>query len=275
MPCGTMICSLWEGWHRRRARVSDNPDRVQRLTAEAPDPRFAAYRTTRDRGIRNELVEDHRWLALHCAHRFARKGEAFDDLVQVAVLGVLKAVERFDPDRGVRFPSFAMPTVLGELRRHFRDATWSVHVPRGIKERYQTVSAVAEEMQAALGRSPTVAEIAERVGIAVEDALEALELRACYRGMPLPDSDDDAPTAVADRLGVDDPDLEAAEARVTVHALLGVLPSERDREIIRLRFEDGLSQSQIAARIGTSQVQVSRLLRAGLARMRRMFPASA
>jgi RNA polymerase sigma-B factor len=253
--------------------VGDISHRAARLAGAAPDPRFAVYRDTGDRAVRNELVHDHRWLAIHCAHRFAHKGESLDDLIQVAVLGLLKAIERFDPERGVHFVGYAMPTVMGELRRHFRDTAWSVHVPRSTKELYQTVTVVAEELQAALGRSPTVAEIAERAGVPVEDALQALEVRACYRGVPLPAGDDES-AATTRRLGVDDPAMEAAEARVTVEALLDTLPSDRDRELIRLRFVEGLTQSQIAERIGTSQVQVSRLLRASLARMRRKLAAA-
>lgn len=252
--------------------MSDNPDRPDRRTGRAPDTRFATYHATRDRDLRNVLVDEHRWLALHCARRFAHKGEALDDLVQVAVLGLLKAIERFDPGRGVPFVGFAMPTMVGELRRHFRDATWSVHVPRGAKELYQTISAVTEELQAALGRSPTVPEIAGRAGVTVEEALTALEVRACYHGVPLPTSDEEE-SAAATSLGVDDPAIEAAEARVTVGALLRTLPNDRDRWLVHLRFVEGLTQSQIAAQLGVSQVQVSRLLRASLTRMRRKLTA--
>jgi RNA polymerase sigma-B factor len=231
------------------------------------DPRFAEFRKTGDRAIRNELIEEHRWLAVHCARRFAHKGEPIDDLVQVAMLGMLKAVERFDPGYGVVFTTFAVPTIVGELRRHFRDKTWTVHVPRRAKELYQTVSGVIDELGHILGRSPTVPEIAKHAGVTVEDALEALEVSGCYRGVPLaPPSDDD--TADAITLGHDDPGFSAAEARVTISSLIKVLPSERERRIIKLRFVDGLTQSQIAAQVGVSQVQVSRLLRGSLAKMR-------
>lgn len=231
------------------------------------DPRFAEYRRSGDRAVRNALIEEHRWLALHCARRFDHKGEPLDDLVQVAMVGVLKAVERFDPAFGTRFSTFAVPTVVGELRRHFRDRTWSVHVPRRAKELYQTVSGVVDDLHQTLGRSPTMPEIADRAGVTVEEALQALEVSACYRGVPLaPPSDEDpidTPT-----LGTEDVGYLAAEARATVGTLLAVLPGEREREIIRLRFVDGLTQSQIAVEVGVSQVQVSRLLRASLERMR-------
>jgi RNA polymerase sigma-B factor len=236
------------------------------------DPRFAEYRRTGDRLIRNSLIDEHRWLAVHCARRFAHKGEPIDDLVQVAMLGVLKAVERFDPGYGVVFTTFAVPTIVGELRRHFRDKTWSVHVPRRAKELYQVVSGVVDELGQALGRSPTVPEIADHAGISVDDALEALEVSGCYRGVPLaPPGDDETPDAIT--LGHDDPGYSAAEARVTISTLIKALPSERERTIIKLRFVDGLTQSQIAAQVGVSQVQVSRLLRASLAKMRRKLVA--
>jgi len=237
------------------------------------DPRFAAYRRTGDREIRNALIEEHRWLAVHCARRFAHRGEPLDDLVQVAMVGILKAVDRFDPDFGVVFSTFAVPTVVGELRRHFRDKTWSIHVPRRAKELYQTVTGVVDELTQILGRSPTVPEIADRAGVTVEDALEALEVSGCYRGVPLaPPGDDDTADAVT--LGNDDPGFRATDAKLTVDVLLEALPTEREREIIRMRFVEGLTQSQIAARIGVSQVQISRLLRASLGKMRRKLNAS-
>ena len=256
--------------HRERSRR-----REQRLRGAAPgtggggtvDPRFAEYRATGDRRIRNELVEEHRWLALHCARQFARKGEPLDDLVQVATVGVLKAVDRFDPTFGVVFSTFAVPTITGELRRHFRDKTWSVHVPRRAKELYQSVSGVAEELSQTLMRSPTVPEIAHRSGTTVEEALEALEVRASYRGVPLATpGDDERPDAPG--VGTEDAGYNAAEARLTVGRLLSTL-GERDRTIVELRFLYGLTQSEIACRVGVSQVHVSRLLRAALQRMRR------
>jgi RNA polymerase sigma-B factor len=231
------------------------------------DPRFAEFRRTGDRDVRNALIEEHRWLAVHCARRFAHKGEPLDDLVQVAMVGILKAVDRFDPDYGVVFSTFAVPTVVGELRRHFRDKTWSIHVPRRAKELYQTVSGVVDELTQILGRSPTVPEIADRAGVSVEDALEALEVSSCYRGVPLaPPSDDDTADAVT--LGDDDPGYRATDAKLTVTTLLEALPTERERRIIKMRFVEGLTQSQIAAEIGVSQVQISRLLRASLDKMR-------
>ncbi len=236
------------------------------------DERFERYRASGDRELRNELIEEHRWLAVHCAQRFAHKGEPLDDLVQVAMLGVLKAVERFDPTYGVVFSTFAVPTIVGEIRRHFRDTTWAVHVPRRLKDLHHTVNVAVTELGQVLGRSPTVEEIAERAGVPVEEVLETLEAGRSYSRVPLTppsaDESDDEPN-----LGEDDRQLEAAEARMTVAELMATLPA-RERRIVELRFMGGMTQSQIAARVGVSQVQVSRLLRASLAKMNDTFAGS-
>jgi RNA polymerase sigma-B factor len=228
---------------------------------------FRRYRATGDRALRNDLIERHRSLALHCAKRFAGKGEPLDDLVQVAMLGVLKAVERYDPDRGTAFTTFCVPTVLGELRRHFRDATWAVHVPRRAKDLQHTVRTAADQLSQALGRSPTVPEIAEHAGASVEDVLDALEAARCYRHSSLDPPADEAPDGVHAALATVDRGLDAVDATSTVERLLEVLPP-RERRIVELRFAHGLSQSRIADHVGVSQVQVSRLLRASLGRMR-------
>jgi RNA polymerase sigma-B factor len=229
--------------------------------------RFREYRQTRDRALRNRLIEDHRWLALHCAKRFANKGEPLDDLVQVAMLGVLKAVERYDPEYGATFATFAVPTITGELRRHFRDTTWAVHVPRRAKDMQHTVKVAVDELGQFLGRSPTVEEIANHAGVDVEDVLEALEAARCYRKTPLAaPSDDDSEAAGIAGFGGPDREMDAVEAAATVRTLLGTLPA-RERRIVELRFMGGLTQSQIAELVGVSQVQVSRLLRASLTRL--------
>jgi RNA polymerase sigma-B factor len=229
--------------------------------------RFREYRATGDRDLRNALIADHRWLALHCAKRFANKGEPFDDLIQVALLGVLKAVERYDPDFGATFATFAVPTITGELRRHFRDTTWAVHVPRRAKDLQHTVKVAVNELGQILGRSPTVDEIAGQAGVPVEEVLEALEAARCYRKTPLAAaSDDEAGVDDLSTLGGSDRDLDAVEAAATVERMLETLPA-RERRIVELRFLGGLTQSQIAELVGVSQVQVSRLLRASLARM--------
>ena len=229
--------------------------------------RFREYRATGERDLRNALIADHRWLALHCAKRFANKGEPFDDLIQVALLGVLKAVERYDPDFGATFATFAVPTITGELRRHFRDTTWAVHVPRRAKDLQHTVKVAVNELGQILGRSPTVDEIAGHAGVPVEEVLEALEAARCYRKTPLAaSSDDEAGVDDLSTLGGSDRGLDAVDAAATVERMLETLPA-RERRIVELRFLGGLTQSQIAELVGVSQVQVSRLLRASLARM--------
>jgi RNA polymerase sigma-B factor len=237
------------------------------------DARFHAFRATSDRDLRNQLIEEHRWLAVHCAQRFAHKGEPLDDLVQVAMLGVLKAVERFDPTYGVVFSTFAVPTIVGELRRHFRDTTWAVHVPRRLKDLHHTVNVAVTELGQAFGRSPTVEEIAERAGVPVEEVLETLEAGRSYSRVPLAPPSNDEPDDEPN-LGEVDRQMEAAEARMTVAGLMEVLPA-RERKIVELRFMAGLTQSQIAERVGVSQVQVSRLLRASLAKMNRTLVGAA
>jgi RNA polymerase sigma-B factor len=238
-------------------------------TAERRDDseRFRRYRATGDRKLRNALIEDHRWLALHCAKRFANKGEPLDDLIQVAMLGVLKAVERYDPDFGATFATFAVPTITGELRRHFRDTTWAVHVPRRAKDLQHTVKVAVNELGQVLGRSPTVEEIAAQAGVPVEEVLEALEAARCYRKTPLAGTGDDGELDDLSTLGDHDIGLDAVDAAATVGRLLDELPP-RERRIVELRYMGGLTQSQIAELVGVSQVQVSRLLRASLARMK-------
>jgi RNA polymerase sigma-B factor len=241
---------------------------MQKLSDAEVQELFAAWREHGDVDARNRLVEHHRWLTGYCANRFTQRGESREDLIQVASVGLVHAVDRFDPSRGVAFSTFAVPTIVGELRRHFRDKTWSVHVPRRGKELYQAVGAVIEDLTAVLGRSPTVAEIADRAGVSVEDALEALEVRDCYRTVSFDPPDDDGADGNDSFLGMTDLGFDAAEARCVVGALLDTLPTARDRLIVELRFIEGLTQSEIGARVGVSQVQVSRLLQANLERMR-------
>jgi len=232
------------------------------------DPRFDEWHRTGDRRMRNALVEDHMWLASFCASRFSHRGEARDDLVQVALFGLVNAVDRFDPNRGLAFSTFAVPTIMGELRRYFRDKTWSVHVTRRAKEASRTIAVVADVLTAARGRKPTVAEIAEQSGLSADQVLEALEVNDLRRSISLDAADDDEPRE-ASAVSGDDRGFASAEARTVVASLLHALPTPRDRYIVKLRFVECLSQSEIARRIGVSQVQVSRLLRTNLDRMRR------
>jgi RNA polymerase sigma-B factor len=218
---------------------------------------------------RDALVERHLGLARHLALRYRDSGEPLDDLVQVASLGLVKAAERFEPERGIAFTTFAVPTVLGELRRHFRDRGWAIHVPRDLKE---ASLRVARALAQHSGRSPTPAELAEQTGLPVETVLEALEVSdaGAHRALSLDapvGAQEDGGATVIDQLAADDDGFDRAHDRVTLERLARVL-DEREREVLRLRFDEDLTQSQIGVRLGVSQMQVSRILRGALARMR-------
>jgi RNA polymerase sigma-B factor len=223
--------------------------------------KFSEYRRTGDRALRNELVEEHVRLAEFLARRFSHRGESPDDLRQVALVGLLKAVERFEPDRGLQFSSFATPTITGELKRHFRDRGWAVRVPRRVQELHLELDRTVNDLSQELGRPPTPAEIAQRAGVLEEEVLESMEAGSMYRlasidaGRP----DDDGGTNPAERLGEVDQELGAVDDRVAVSEMLSVLP-DREQTIVYLRFFEGLTQSEIAARVGISQMHVSRLL---------------
>lgn len=225
--------------------------------------RFQELRKHGDARLRDELVEEHIWLARHCARRFSGKGESPDDLLQVASLALIKAVDRFDPGFKVRFATFAVPTIEGELRRHFRDRGWSLRVSRRLKELHLELRSAGEDLSHTLGRAPTIDELSQAVDRTPEEVLEALEAGAAYRSTSLSagPTADDAPEIVP---GEDDPELAGADARVAVQDALGTLP-ERERRVVYLRFYLGMTQGEIADEIGVSQVHVSRILRATLA----------
>jgi RNA polymerase sigma-B factor len=222
-----------------------------------------------DRRVRDQLAARYLPLVRHLAHRYAHTAEPFDDLVQVGSIGLLKAIDRFDPDNGSAFSSFAVPTILGEIRRHFRDRTWSVHVPRPLKE----LAAVSRDAEATLerrlGRAPTAAEVAGELGTTIERLLEARLAAAAQHPDSLDQalrSEDDDPLMLQDRVGVDDPAIAEAEDAATLSALTRPL-DERDRELVRLRFEEDLTQRDIGVRVGLSQMHVSRLLNDALRRI--------
>jgi RNA polymerase sigma-B factor len=225
------------------------------------------YRRTRDRTLRNKLVEEHAPIGYACARRFANRSEPLDDLHQVALLGILKAVERFDPERGVSFASFAVPTVLGELRRHFRDKGWMVRLPRRLQELHLNLGDVITELSQKTGRTPTAAELADQIGVSEDDVLEALEARTCYRPTSIDSAETDS-SSVASRLGANDRDLVSADDRTTVASLLDHL-SPREQRVVYLRYFEDRTQSEIAEEIGVSQMHVSRLLARSLDTMRR------
>ncbi|MFE2033167.1 RNA polymerase sigma factor SigF [Streptomyces scopuliridis] len=218
--------------------------------------------------LRNQLVRMHLPLVEHLARRFRNRGEPLDDLTQVATIGLIKSVDRFDPERGVEFSTYATPTVVGEIKRHFRDKGWAVRVPRRLQELRLALTTATAELSQQHGRSPTVHELAERLGISEEEVLEGLESANAYSTLSLdvPDTDDESP-AVADTLGAEDEALEGVEYRESLKPLLEDLPP-REKRILLLRFFGNMTQSQIAQEVGISQMHVSRLLARTLAQLR-------
>jgi RNA polymerase sigma-B factor len=219
-----------------------------------------------DARAREQLAEEMLPLARALAGRYANRGEPLDDLVQVACIGIMKAIDGFDIEREVRFSSYATPTVLGEIKRHFRDKTWAMRVPRGLQELQLQVAKARDKLTNELGRSPTVQEIADSVHAPFEEVLATIQSASARRMRSLDEPTGDDVT-LADSLGVQDPELERAEMRALLDGALDVL-SPRDQEVLRLRFAEDMTQTQIAKRIGVSQMQVSRLIRQSLARLR-------
>jgi RNA polymerase sigma-B factor len=219
--------------------------------------------------LREQLAERYLPLVRHLAQRYAHTAEPLDDLVQVGSIGLLKAIDRFDPDNGSAFSSFAVPTILGEIRRHFRDRTWSVHVPRPLKELAAESREAEAELERRLGRAPTATELADELSTSVERVLDARMAAAAQHPDSLDQAlygGDDDPLALQDRVGVDDPLLAEAEDAAAITALTAEL-DDRDRELVRLRFEEDLTQRDIGARVGLSQMHVSRLLNDALRRI--------
>jgi RNA polymerase sigma-B factor len=231
--------------------------------------KFAVFAESRESALRDELVAAHLGLAEYLARRFANRGEPLDDLVQVASLGLLKAVDRFDPGRGVEFSTYATHTVVGELKRHFRDKGWAIRAPRRMQELYLRLGKVVASLGQELGRSPTIAELASETQVSEEEVLEALEAGQAYRfaSLDAPSTGEGEGDTLASRLGEDDPALVDAERRATLSPLLSRLPP-REQMILHLRFFEGLTQSEIAVRLGISQMHVSRLLARSVAQLR-------
>jgi RNA polymerase sigma-B factor len=241
-------------------------------TSDAPDAELFAQARAGDGHAREQLVERYLPLARRLARRYQRSEEPLEDLVQVASLGLLKAVDRFDTTRDTAFSSFAVPTILGELRRHFRDRTWSVRVPRELQELALRVDKAVAELSSQQGRAPTVGEIAAAVEVSEEQVLDALQAGGAYRASSL-----DAPRSgaseeaqgesVADTIGAEEGGYERAEERAALQPLFARI-AERERLVLTLRFGEDLTQAEIGERIGVSQMQVSRLIRQALARLR-------
>jgi RNA polymerase sigma-B factor len=227
---------------------------------------FVRLESGDDANVRSEIAIRLGWLAERCARRFWDAGEPHDDLVQVAQIGLLHAIDRFDMSIGVPFGAFATPTIMGELRRHFRDRTWSVYVPRRAKDVRTAVNAMRDALARELGRSPRPAEIAERLALPEDRVIEALEANNAYRSRTLDDSLHARPA--------DDGGFETVISREQIEGLLDHLP-ERQRRILVLRFFEDMSQEQIAQVVGTSQVHVGRLITVSLAALRRIAEADA
>jgi RNA polymerase sigma-B factor len=251
--------------------TADEPEVVSPGERAKEDKRLLRrYHEAGEVAARDELVERFLPLARQLARRYQRGNEPLDDLVQVASIGLVKAVDRFDPERGTAFSSYAVPTILGELKRYFRDSGWAVHVPRGMQERVMTVNQAVSKLSRELGRSPTAGEIAAETGQEAELVLEALEAAIAYDAVSLDTprtSDEDDGDTYADTVGVIDERFELVEYQSAIGPTMQALPA-RDRLVLKLRFEQDLTQLEIAERIGVSQMHVSRLIRRALQRLR-------
>lgn len=216
--------------------------------------------------IRARLVTGHLPVAQHIARRFSRRGQPVEDLTQVATVGLINAVDRFDPDRGTDFLSFAVPTIVGEVRRHFRDNTWSMRVPRRLKELHAAITSAIGELSQRYGHSPRPSEIAEHLDVPVAAVLEGLQVADAYASTSLDDGIDVRPS-IAAAAAIDEPGLDQVENRAALYPALAKLP-ERERKIVFLRFFENMTQTQIAKQVGVSQMHVSRLLARSLQRLR-------
>jgi RNA polymerase sigma-B factor len=238
------------------------------LTLGRPEPDsrelFRRWHEHGDHGAREQLVVRHLSLARKLAARYRRTQEPLEDLFQVASLGLLKAIDRFDPDRGIAFTSFAVPTILGELKRHFRDKGWAVHLPRGLQELVLRIQDADAKLGSTSRRSPTVDEIADYLNLNAEEVLEGLEALQAHRAdsmdQPIDAGEDESFSTPRDTLGREDEGFALVDTSASLAAAIGQL-RRADREVLALRFRDDLKQSEIAERIGVSQMQVSRILR--------------
>lgn len=232
--------------------------------------RYRSAAGTERKRLKAEIVERHIGLVRFLVRRYAGKGESYDDLVQVGMLGLLGAIDRYEPDRGVRFASFARPSILGELKRHFRDKTWAARVPRRLQELSLCISTSEAELFQELGRSPTPREVAERLGVEEDDVLEANEAAGSYSAVSIDqplDAGGGEAGSLADLIGDADPDIEKLENLTALEPALAEL-TPYDRRLLQMRFFRGMVQSDIAAELGVSQMQISRQLARILARLR-------
>lgn len=224
---------------------------------------FRRFKEEGDMDAREKLVMSHLNLVRFIANKFKNRGEPIDDLIQVGYLGLLKAIDRFDPSRGLEFTTFATPTIMGEIKRHFRDKGWSVRVPRRLQELSAKVNQATDTLTSQLHRSPTIAEIADYLDATVDEVLEAMESSSAYSSVSLEapsGADDDDTPSVIDRYATEDSDLAFTDDRIIIEEALASF-SPRERDVIEMRFLKGMTQIEIAEKLGISQVQVSRLLR--------------
>jgi RNA polymerase sigma-B factor len=249
------------------SRLSVDRERTRALFLELQSSPEGDPRRQR---ARDALVEQHLPLVEHLARRFRNRGEPYDDLVQVATIGLIKSVDRFDLERGVEFSTYATPTIVGEIKRHFRDKGWAVRVPRRLQELRLSLASATSELSQKQGRAPTVSELAAHLKISDEEVLEGLESANAYSTLSLDAGDSgsgDEPMPVAETLGAEDEGLEGVEYRESLKPMLERLPP-REKKILMLRFFKNMTQSEIAAEIGISQMHVSRLLARTLAQLR-------
>jgi RNA polymerase sigma-B factor len=238
-------------------------------TAQEPETRalLRAYHVEGDLKARDRLIELHLPLVRALARRYAGRSEQLDDLIQVGSIGLIKAVDRFDVERGVALTTYAIPTIIGELKRHFRDKGWALHVPRRLKELSLQLTQLVETLSTKLGRSPTISELAKAAKVEEEDVIEALEIGQAYSTLSLSPGDEDSDLDPLGSIGAVEPGYETSEDRTLLLPGFKVL-EERERKIMTLRFFGGLTQSEIAAEVGISQMHVSRLIRHSLEKMR-------
>jgi RNA polymerase sigma-B factor len=253
--------------HRRGVQTADRQETRELLRK---------YQESRDPAIRDRLVELNGDLVHFIARRFANRGEPLEDIEQVGFLGLINAIERFDPSLENEFSTFATPTIAGEIRRYFRDKSWAVRVPRRLQENHQKVTAAQQQLSGSLGRQPSIAEIAEHLELDVDDVLEALEVAPARHSVSFdtPAGGDNENASLGELLGSDDEDLQRVEMRQLVEQAMQHL-TPRERQIMALRFIEELPQTEVAERLGISQMHVSRLQRAAMEQMRRELPDAA
>jgi RNA polymerase sigma-B factor len=257
---------------------AERTERTRTIPKPAPSARrdtvrrlLRTYHDTRDPGIRDQLVDLNSDLVHYIARRFANRGEPLEDIEQVGFLGLIHAIERFDPSLENEFSTFATPTIMGEIRRYFRDRSWAVRVPRRLQENLLRVNAAAQQLTGELGRAPSISEIGERVGLEPEDVLAALEVSPAQHTVSLeaaPAGRTDEALTLGERLGSEDSNLDRVEMRALLEQAMAHL-NPREREIMALRFVEELPQTEVAKRLGISQMHVSRLQRAAVDHLRR------